>query len=113
MTHRTQHAEDRFAGCLLGLALGDALGAPFEGGPVVTAVYLGLRHLREPFLELQAFVAHCGGDVDTIGALSGALWGAANGMSRLPEPSLNRLEDRDRIHDLALALHRVSVRVHA
>src|SRR4030095_17247331 len=25
---------DKFAGCLLGLALGDALGAPFEGGPV-------------------------------------------------------------------------------
>lgn len=23
---------DQFAGCLLGLALGDALGAPFEGG---------------------------------------------------------------------------------
>jgi poly(ADP-ribose) glycohydrolase ARH3 len=25
--------KERFAGCLLGLALGDAIGAPFEGGP--------------------------------------------------------------------------------
>lgn len=25
---------DRFEGCLLGLALGDALGAPFEGGAI-------------------------------------------------------------------------------
>ena len=76
---------------------------------VVTALYLGLRYLREPFLELQAFVAHCGGDVDTIGAMSGALWGAANGMSRLPEASLDRLEDRHRIQHLAAALHRASV----
>jgi hypothetical protein len=31
----TMHASmDKFTGCLLGLALGDALGAPFEGGPI-------------------------------------------------------------------------------
>ncbi len=36
--------EDRFAGSLLGLALGDALGAPHEGGPAGQAVWwlLGL-----------------------------------------------------------------------
>lgn len=30
---------DRFAGCLLGLATGDALGAPFEGGPLERLVW--------------------------------------------------------------------------
>jgi poly(ADP-ribose) glycohydrolase ARH3 len=76
----------------------------------VTAVYLGLRFRQEPFLELQAFVAECGGDVDTIGAMSGALWGAANGMSRLPESSLQLLEERERIQRVAEALHDAGVR---
>ena len=31
--------ESRFAGCLLGLALGDALGAPLEGMPTMAIVY--------------------------------------------------------------------------
>jgi poly(ADP-ribose) glycohydrolase ARH3 len=76
----------------------------------VTAVYVALRYLQEPFLELQTFVADCGGDVDTIGAMSGALWGAANGISRLPESSLELLEDRERIQQVAEALHNASVR---
>lgn len=32
MSHTRSPSVDQFAGCLLGLALGDALGAPFEGG---------------------------------------------------------------------------------
>jgi ADP-ribosylglycohydrolase len=50
------------------------------------------------------------GDVDTIGAMSGALWGAANGISRLPKSSLELLEDRERIQQVAEALHNASVR---
>jgi ADP-ribosylglycohydrolase len=37
---------DRFAGCLLGLALGDALGAPHEGGPVARLVWRIIGHTR-------------------------------------------------------------------
>ena len=45
----------------------------------VTAIYLAARFLAKPFLDLQQFVTACGGDVDTIGAMAGAIWGAANG----------------------------------
>src|SRR5262245_48533802 len=38
---------DRFAGCLLGLALGDALGARFEGGPLERFVWRIIGKTRE------------------------------------------------------------------
>lgn len=33
---------------------------------------------------MMAFAIACGGDVDTIAAMAGAMWGAANGASKLP-----------------------------
>ncbi len=75
----------------------------------VTAVYLGLRFVDQPFSDLLAFVADCGGDVDTVGAMAGALWGACNGAPSLPERALESLEDRERIAALASALHGVAV----
>lgn len=71
----------------------------------VTAVYVALRFLGSEFLELQQFVAACGGDVDTIGAMAGAIWGAANGITRLPAEELERLEQRERLMSTATALH--------
>lgn len=71
----------------------------------VTAVYLAHRHLQAPFEELQAFVHACGGDVDTIGAMAGAIWGAARGADALPKDELARLEDCAGIDDLAKQLH--------
>ena len=50
-------------------------------------------------------LAACGGDVDTVGAMSGAIWGAANGAERLPAPELERLEERGRLESTARALH--------
>lgn len=40
----------------------------------VTAVYLALRFRDQPFAALQQFIASCGGDADTIGAMAGAIW---------------------------------------
>lgn len=71
----------------------------------VTAVYVALRFLDEPFTEMLAFVASMGGDVDTIGAMAGAIWGTANGASRLPPARLSKLEQQDRLVRLAEALH--------
>lgn len=71
----------------------------------VTAVYLALRFREQPIMDLLDFVAKCGGDTDTIGAMAGAIWGAANGRDRLPETWLSRLEQRDRITLLSEALH--------
>lgn len=71
----------------------------------VTALYLALRFRSQPFLELQRFIASCGGDVDTIGAMAGALWGTANGGSSLPVDQLAKLEQRERLVSLATDLH--------
>lgn len=74
----------------------------------VTAVYVGVRFLGRTFIELQQFIARCGGDADTIGAMAGAIWGAVNGEARLPPVPLSRLEQVDRIWNVAEALFRVS-----
>lgn len=76
----------------------------------VTAVYLALRYREQPLVDLLEFVAKCGGDTDTISAMAGAIWGAANGRGKLPEEWLSRLEQRDRIVVLGEAVHG---RVHA
>ena len=70
-----------------------------------TAVHAAARFLGAPFVELQRFVVALRGDVDTIGAMAGAMWGAANGARRLPEEQLAQLEQRERIEAAASALH--------
>jgi poly(ADP-ribose) glycohydrolase ARH3 len=71
----------------------------------VTALYLALRFREQPFMLLQQFIASCGGDTDTIGAMAGAIWGAANGYSKLPAEPLQKLEQRERLVALAGELH--------
>lgn len=71
----------------------------------VTALYISLRFLASPFEDMQAFVTRCGGDVDTIGAMAGAVWGAARGAGSLPVAHLARLEQRERLVAVASALH--------
>jgi poly(ADP-ribose) glycohydrolase ARH3 len=63
----------------------------------VTAVYIALRYLDSPFAEMWEFARTCGGDVDTIGAMAGAVWGAANGVDSLPADASQNLEQRERI----------------
>jgi poly(ADP-ribose) glycohydrolase ARH3 len=71
----------------------------------VTALYLAVRFMEEPYVNLLRFAQSCGGDVDTISAIAGALWGTANGASRLPKDLLSRLEQRDRLVEAAIALY--------
>lgn len=71
----------------------------------VTAIYLAARFLGQPFIELHAFTRQVGGDVDTLGAMSGAIWGAARGQSALPTAWQQKLEQRERLERLAVALH--------
>lgn len=71
----------------------------------VTGVYLALRFQNQAFLEMQRFIAAGGGDVDTIGAMAGAIWGASNGVARLPDDALAILEQRERLDGLAVSLH--------
>lgn len=71
----------------------------------VTSIYAALRYRQQPFMELHRFVVAVGGDVDTIGAMAGAIWGAANGAEMLPGEALSNLEERERLMELASALH--------
>jgi len=66
-----------------------------------TAIYIAVRHLNESFEKMLAFTIACRGDVDTIGAMAGALWGASAGSSKLPAIML---ESRDEIADIATQL---------
>ena len=77
----------------------------------VTALYLAARFLQEPLESLLAFAAQAGGDVDTVGAMAGALWGARNGFKKLPANLVRQVEDAQRISDLAASLFAGSIAV--
>lgn len=68
----------------------------------VTALYLALRHLEQDFDALMRFAIACGGDVDTIAAMAGALWGAHRGGAALPAL---KLEQQARLEGVAAQLH--------
>ena len=79
----------------------------------VTALYLATRFSDAPFTELIKFARRCGGDVDTISAMAGAIWGAANGCSALPGKALGQLEDKERLIAVARDLFESSVQAGA
>ena len=68
----------------------------------VSALYIGLRHLDAGFDAMMRFTIACGGDVDTLASMAGALWGAHNGAARLPAVAI---EARERIEHAAARLH--------
>ena len=76
-------------------------------GSCVTSLYIGVRFLSRPFMELQEFCHACGGDTDTIAAMSAAIWGAANGARALPSAELEKLEARERLEATATDLYRI------
>lgn len=71
---------------------------------VVTAIYMALRHREAGFEELVADVVRLGGDVDTIAAMAGAIWGAMRGHEALPASWLAQLERRAYLTELATQL---------
>jgi ADP-ribosylglycohydrolase len=74
----------------------------------VTALYLAMRFLDKAFLDMHNFIIQCRGDVDTIAAMAGGIWGAANGLGALPHQKLQLLEDRERLIKLAGELGRAA-----
>jgi poly(ADP-ribose) glycohydrolase ARH3 len=71
----------------------------------VTAIFAGLAHLEDPFEDLVRTALAIGGGVDTIAAMAGAIWGAANGVDALPAGDLDRLEARYEIDAAARDLY--------
>jgi ADP-ribosylglycohydrolase len=58
----------------------------------VTALVLALSHLERNFDALLLAARQCGGDVDTISAMAGAIWGARNGARTLPDTPIEERE---------------------
>lgn len=74
----------------------------------VTAVYLATRFLGRDFVDMIDFIARLRGDVDTIGAMAGAIWGAARGVDALPDDAIDDLEDVPRLRRAAARLFALS-----
>jgi ADP-ribosylglycohydrolase len=71
------------------------------------AALLGLRFRQQPLTELLAYIRRCGGDTDTVAAMAGAIWGAAEGRSRIPEQMLRAVEAHELLLRLAGELYNV------
>lgn len=59
---------------------------------VVTAISIALLHREQPFERLVEDAITMRGDVDTIAAMAGAIWGASNGGAALPHQALSEIE---------------------
>jgi poly(ADP-ribose) glycohydrolase ARH3 len=81
--------------------LGSGIGARDS---CVTAVYLAMRFRDRDFADTLRFAIRLGGDTDTVGAMAGAMWGAANGAGALPAESLAKLEGCEMLAELAARL---------
>lgn len=65
-----------------------------------TAIYIALRHQQHCFEELLDFTIKVKGDVDTIAAMAGAIWGAGHGDQQLPKARLAQLENYEYLDKL-------------
>ena len=70
----------------------------------VTAIYAALAHRQRAFDDLLAFAIGLRGDVDTIAAMAGAIWGAHHGVNALPPERLAQLAQYDRLQAAAQSL---------
>jgi len=70
----------------------------------VTAIYVALVFREASFDELLEFIIKLGGDVDTIAAMAGAIWGAYRGFNALSEEKLAELEARVYLQKLSKSL---------
>lgn len=74
-------------------------------GSVPLAVYAFLRHAEAPEAAIR-FAIRCGGDTDTVAAMTGALAGARHGYGGLPASWTARLEAGPRLHRITDQLTR-------
>ena len=70
----------------------------------VSAIYIGLVHRQKSFDDLIEYTIKIQGDVDTIAAMAGAIWGAARGYEDLPPAKLEKLEQFEELKGLAQSL---------
>jgi poly(ADP-ribose) glycohydrolase ARH3 len=100
LLHRVPVAADPHA---LAALLGNGIEAERSVPTAIAAFLAQPDDLRAAILTAVC----CGGDADTIAAMTGAIAGARHGTGSLPQSWLARLEDYDRIERLGTALVRV------
>ena len=69
--------------------------SPFVTSSVIWSLYSFLRSPKS-FWETICTAIAVGGDVDTTAAMAGAISGALNGLSAVPAPLAERLNDQRR-----------------
>lgn len=72
----------------------------------VTALHVA--HRFSDFDLMMQFIVSLGGDVDTIAAMAGGIFGARHGTVALPAKPLEKLEARERIEGAARRLYAVA-----
>ena len=76
---------------------------------VVTALYLAATHLERSFPELITSTKRVGGDVDTILAIAGALWGIHRGPSAFPPELVSAVEKAENMAALSERLDQIQI----
>lgn len=72
---------------------------------VPTAVLVASKMIACDVMDLVDFCRDMGGDVDTIAAMAGTLYGTFHGTGALPQRLLDKVEGIDRLTTLSDALH--------
>jgi ADP-ribosylglycohydrolase len=89
--------------------LGNGITAPRS---CVTSVYAALAFRDRAFEDLLRYIIELGGDVDTIAAMAGAIWGAAHGKEALPESHLKQLDRQKEVEHAARSLAKAAAHHH-
>lgn len=63
----------------------------------VTAIYFALKYRSQNHESMYTQIYKLGGDTDTIGAMSGAIWGAFNGYNSLDKNKVKKIENSEKI----------------
>ncbi len=77
---------------------------PFVIPTVLASIYCILKHPRS-WVDAVTSAVQFGGDVDTLGAIVGALSGAIHGVVGIPPKLRSEVQDSDSIHVLANRYH--------
>jgi poly(ADP-ribose) glycohydrolase ARH3 len=91
----------------------DELGNTVEALESVPAALYAFLKYGDDFMKTVGFCISMGGDTDTISAMAGSLSGARVGLEGLPGELTSRLEDRERLGDLAIALYESAMKASA
>lgn len=84
--------------------LAEPIITPFIIPTVLASLWSVIRH-PESWSDAVAFAIGLGGDVDTLGAIVGAMAGAAHGLDAIPAHLVATVQESKRLHILSAQLH--------